>query len=101
MHSRSSLIKAAGDDLTTRSSLSYMDTDQVPSVHETAPTLAHQTASLAWWLWRPPRERKIPGLIPRPSHTNDLKIGNTVATLPGAWRYWVSAGTVWPGVSIL
>ena len=35
------------------------------------------------------------------SHTSDLEIGTPVATLPGAWRYRVSAGTGWPGVSIL
>ena len=35
------------------------------------------------------------------SHTGDSKIGAPVATLPGAWRYRVSAGTGWPGVSIL
>ena len=35
------------------------------------------------------------------SHTWDLKIGTPVATLPGAWRYRVSAGTGWPDVSIL
>ena len=35
------------------------------------------------------------------SHTSDFKIGTPVATLPGAWRYRVSAGTGWPGVSIL
>ena len=35
------------------------------------------------------------------SHTSDLKIGTPVATLPGAWRYRVSAGTGRPGVSIL
>ena len=35
------------------------------------------------------------------SHTNDLKIGTPVATLPGAWCYRVSAGTGWPGVNIL
>ena len=35
------------------------------------------------------------------SHTGDLKIGTPVATLPGAWRYRVSAGTGRPGVSIL
>ena len=35
------------------------------------------------------------------SHTNDLKIGTPVATLPGAWRYRVSAGTGRPGASIL
>ena len=35
------------------------------------------------------------------SHTGDLKIGCPVATLPGAWRVRVSAGTGWPGVSKL
>ena len=57
---------------------------------------------------RPPRERKIPGSNPAcagifsgSSHTSDLKIGTPVATLPGAWRYRVSAGTDGPGVSIL
>ena len=38
------------------------------------------------------------------SHTSDLnklKVGTPVATLPGAWRYRVSAGTGWPGVSML
>ena len=35
------------------------------------------------------------------SHTSDIKIGIPVATLPGAWRYRVSAGTGRPGVSIL
>ena len=56
----------------------------------------------------PPRERKIPGLNPvcagifsGSSHTSDSKIGTPVATLPGAWRYRVSAGTGWPAVSIL
>ena len=37
----------------------------------------------------------------RSSHTNDLKIGTPVTTLAGAWHYRVSAGTGWPGVSIL
>ena len=32
---------------------------------------------------------------------SDSNIGTPVATLPGAWRYRVSAGTGWPGVSIL
>ena len=57
---------------------------------------------------RPPRERKVPGSNPAcagifsgSSHTSDLKIGTPVATLPGAWRYRVSAGTGRPGVSIL
>ena len=35
------------------------------------------------------------------SHTSDLKIGTPVATLSGAWRYRVSAGTGRPSVSIL
>ena len=35
------------------------------------------------------------------SHTSDSKIGTPLATLPGAWRHRVSAGTGWPGVSIL
>ena len=35
------------------------------------------------------------------SHTSDLKIGTPVATLPGAWQYWVSTGSGQPGVSIL
>ena len=69
--------------------------------------------SLSVWLSvclsvRPPRERKVPGSNPAcdgifsgPSHTSDLNIGTPVATLPGAWRYRVSAGTGPPGVSIL
>ena len=32
-------------------------------------------------------------------HTNDLNIGISVATLAGAWRYRVMAGTGWPGIS--
>ena len=35
------------------------------------------------------------------SHTGDFKVNTPVATLPGAWYYRVSAGTGWPGVSIL
>ena len=35
------------------------------------------------------------------SHTSDLKIATPVASLPHAWQYRVSAGTGWPGVSIL
>ena len=34
-------------------------------------------------------------------YTSDFKIGTPVATLPGAWCWRVSAGTSWPGVSIL
>ena len=57
---------------------------------------------------RPPRERKVPGSNPAcdeifsgSSHTSDLNIGTPVATMPGAWRHRVSAGTGRPGVSIL
>ena len=66
------------------------------------------TASLAKWLRRPPRERKVPGsnpacdeIFPGSSHTSDFKIGTPVAALTGAWRYRVSAGTGRSGVSIL
>ena len=41
------------------------------------------------------------GDFSRSSHTSDLKIGTPVATLPGALRYRVSAGTGWPSVRIL
>ena len=34
-------------------------------------------------------------------YTADLNIGTPVITLLGAWSYRVSAGTGWPGVSIL
>ena len=37
----------------------------------------------------------------RSSHTSDSKIGTPVATLPGAWHYWVSTETGKPSVSIL
>ena len=37
----------------------------------------------------------------RSSHTNDLKIGAPVATLPGTWHYRVSAETGQSGVGIL
>ena len=35
------------------------------------------------------------------SHTSDLKIGTPVATLTGDWHCRVSAGTGWPGASIV
>ena len=41
------------------------------------------------------------GLFSKPSHANDLKLGTPMTTLPGAWCYWVSAGTGLPGVCIL
>ena len=40
-------------------------------------------------------------IFPGSSHTSDLKIGTPVATLQGAWRHRVSAGTGGTGVSIL
>ena len=68
--------------------------------------LAHRLVGLV--VRRLLRERKIPGSNPAcagifsgSSHTSDLNIGTPVATLPGAWRYRVSAGTGRPGVSIL
>ena len=68
----------------------------------------HQDRLIGMVVRRPPRERKIPGSNPACariflglSHTNDLKIGTPVATLPGIWRYRVSTGTGRPSVSIL
>ena len=49
------------------------------------------------WVWFPPAL----GFFSGPSHTSDLKIGTPVPTLPGAWRYRVSPGTGWLGVSVL
>ena len=34
------------------------------------------------------------------SHTNDSEIGTPVASLPGAWRYGVSAGIGRPSVGV-
>ena len=57
---------------------------------------------------RPPQEQKVKGsnlacagIFSGLSHTCDLNIGTPVATLPGTWRFRVSAGTGRPGVSIL
>ena len=46
-------------------------------------------------------ESRLRGDISGSSHTRDLKIGTPAATLPGAWRYRISARTGRPGVSIL
>ena len=46
-------------------------------------------------------ESRLREIFPGPSHTSDFKIGTPVATLPGAWRYRVSAWTGRPCVSIL
>ena len=79
-----------------------------PSTHCSNTIAFSQPRLVGLVVRRPPRERKIPGLNPAgggifsgSSHTSDLNIGTPVATLPGAWCYWVSAGTGWPGVSIL
>ena len=45
--------------------------------------------------------RLLRGDFFRVKHTSDLKLGTPGSTLPGAWRYKVSAGTGWPLVSIL
>ena len=47
------------------------------------------------------KSRLRPDFFRGSSHTNDLKIGTPVATLPGAWCNRVSAWTGRPGVSIL
>ena len=77
-----------------------------PTVSVHPPLAAFE--SLSSVVRRPPRERKIlasnpacAGIFSGSSHTSGLKIGTPVATLPGAWRYMVSAGTGRPGVSIL
>ena len=80
-------------------------TVHVHKIQAPLPYLFHRLVGLVER--RPPREWKIPGsnldcagIFPGSSHTSDLKIGTPVATLPGAWRYRVSAGTGWTGVSI-
>ena len=40
-------------------------------------------------------------IFPGSSQNSDLEIGTPVATLPGVWRYRVSAGTGRLGVGIL
>ena len=66
------------------------------------------TASLAKWLRRLPYEQQIHVQFPLSvtdfsglSHTSDIKIDTPVSTQPDYWRRRVSAGTEWPGVSIL
>ena len=39
--------------------------------------------------------------FPRASRTRDCRTGIAIAVLPDTWRYRVSAGTGWFGVSIL
>ena len=91
-----------------RSSIVMMDL-LVPRKPCELPNLLPSDRLVGLVVRRPPRERKIPGSNPAcagifgggSSHTSDFKIGTPVATLPGAWRYRVSAGTGRPGVSIL
>ena len=88
----------------------YTSNRNVP-LSETAVRMGHSSVTdrlVGLVVRRPPRERKIPGLNPAcagifsgSSHTSDLKFGTPVATMPGAWRYRVSAGNGWPGDSIL
>ena len=65
----------------------------------TAPPSMRYTLHVAGTLVN--QESLLPSHTSGSSHTSDLKIGTPVATLPGAWRYRVSAGTGRPGVSIL
>ena len=46
-------------------------------------------------------ESRLQRNFSRSSHTNDLKIGTPVTTLPGVWHNRVSSGTGRPGASIL
>ena len=77
-----------------------------PTNKQTPPCLPDRLVGLV--VRHLPQERKVLGSNPAcagifsgSSHISDLNIGTPVATLPGAWRYRVSAGTGWPGVSIL
>ena len=79
------------------------------------PVCVHRLACMV--IKHPPLEQQTLGLIPAcagffcffvffsgSSHTtitSYLKIGTSVATLPGTWHCRVSAGTGWLGVSIL
>ena len=88
--------------------LSVRPVSSSPLCHSYFSLLIKENRLVGRVVTRPLRERKIPGsklawagIFSGSSHTSDLKIGTPVATLPGAWRYRVSAGTGRPGVSIL
>ena len=73
---------------------------QVPSQTVVTMLTVSGTASLGPVVRMPASMSEDPGFEShfRPdfsgsSHTNDLKIGTPVATMPGAWRYRVSTGT--------
>ena len=73
------------------------------SFHPHSSLLATSNRLVGLVVRRPPRERKIPSsnpvynrIFPGSSHTSDSKIGTSVATLQGAWRYRVSTGLVGP-----
>ena len=71
----------------------------------TSKLLSYIALLLAQWSNCLPREQGFHSHLrqdySRSSHTSALKIGTPVPTLPGACRHRVSAGTGWPGVSIL
>ena len=46
-------------------------------------------------------DAEIDSRLTRSTHTSGLTAGTLAVILPGAWCYRVSAGTGWPGVSIL
>ena len=78
----------------------------VVGLHDTSPWLEYFLVGLvvkasASRAEGPGFESRLRGIFSGSSHTSDLKIATPVDTLPGAWRYRVSAGTGRPGVSIL
>ena len=60
--------------------------------------MAHRLVGLVVKVFAP-RVRR--GNFAMSSRNSGFKIGTPVATLSGAWRYRVNAGTGWSGVSIL
>ena len=70
----------------------------VPNIHRLIGLVVEASASGAEGPeFKSPLRRDFSGS----SHTSDLKIGTPVSTLPGAWRYRVSAGPGRPSVSTL
>ena len=60
-----------------------------------------ESSSLEGCCCGPLLHKESGGISQKVSQDAAWNIGTPVATLPGAWRYRVSAGTGWPGVSIL